>query len=69
MLLIETRPCPRCQGVVTLKVTRDGLEKYKKGVFIQDAFPELSDSDRERLMSGFCPTCWSALFPPEEDEE
>lgn len=35
---------------------------------IQDVFPEMTEDQREILISGTCPECWKVLFP-EEDEE
>lgn len=39
-----------------------GLEKYKAGAMIQDAFPFLSADEREFLISGMTPTEFDAMF-------
>lgn len=36
---------------------------------IQDICPELSDQDREFIISGVTPEEWAVLFPPEENED
>jgi hypothetical protein len=28
---------------------------------VQEAFPDLSDDDRERMLTGICPQCWDIL--------
>ena len=38
-------------------------------MLIQDAFPELSKEDRERLITGICPKCWKELFGDEDEED
>lgn len=39
-----------------------GIDKYQTGATMQDAFPTMSPSDREFLISGFTPTEWNAIF-------
>lgn len=59
---IQTRPCPKCGSVATLRVELDALVKYEGGAFVQDAFPDMPRTDRERLVSAVCPKCWDAMF-------
>jgi len=40
----------------------DEIKKYELGVFVQDAFPNLSAGDREQIITGTHPECWSNLF-------
>ena len=35
--------------------------------YVQDAFPYLSDDEREFLISGITQNEWDTLIPPEED--
>lgn len=46
---------------------KQGIEAYKNGALLQDAFPFLSDGEREFLKSGITPEEWDAMFPEEED--
>ena len=40
------------------------------GKLIQDAFPYLTDGQRELMISNTCDTCWNKFFPNvEEDDE
>lgn len=47
---------------ITVDVPAEGLYKYRQGVLIQDAFPEMSEDDREFLMSGICGEAFDAAF-------
>lgn len=38
---------------------------WRDGMFIQDAFPQLSDDEREILISGMHGDCYDWWYPPE----
>jgi hypothetical protein len=59
--LIETT-CPICQSNHDVVVEVAALHKWQSGALIQDAFPMLSASERELLITGICDNCW-----PEEN--
>ena len=65
---IETK-CPCCERTHILKLTFEQHERYMKYVsgigHIQDLLPELSDDDRERLITGICPECWKKIVGEE----
>ena len=61
-------PCPRCGVQEPVFVDEHELRSYEGGALIQDAFPNLSSSERETLLSGYCSSCWDELFPPEDDD-
>lgn len=62
--------CPMCGDTKVIDVDREKFMSVKEGsVHIQDAFPEMSADDRERLLTGICPTCWNAMWEEEEAEE
>ena len=63
--IYTTCPCCRKESAVTVQ-TRD-FNAWRKGALAQNAFPYLSANDRERLISGICPTCWDKMFAYEED--
>lgn len=65
MISVKTK-CPWCGETSTVTVTRVGYEAWVTGTKIQDAFPELSASDRERLISGVCGPCWDEEFSDDE---
>lgn len=61
-LYITTIPCPGCGKTTTLVVDEKALDAAVGGTLIQKAFPDMSSDDRERLISGYCATCWDILF-------
>ena len=65
---IETR-CPFCGKTAIVEVPMDGFIAWQGGATIQQALPELDANDRERLVSGICPTCWDKMFSAPDDEE
>lgn len=54
--------CPGCTHSKIYELDMIEYQKWSDGKFIQDAFPDLSNDDRERLISGICPSCWEASF-------
>lgn len=47
-----------------LDVTDAQMENYAAGMFIQDAFPNLSPSDREFIKTGITDEEWDEAFGP-----
>lgn len=41
---------------------KQGLLAWLEGGLIQDALPDLSEDDRERLKTGICPKHWDEMF-------
>lgn len=68
MILIN-RTCPYCQKAQTLRVSASGYNQWKSGKLIQRALPELSNDEREILLTGICPECWDKMLTPMEEEE
>ena len=66
---IVTR-CPMCGRGNEIEVNEADYWDWDDGAHAQEAFPYLSAAEREMLISGICPTCWSKMLPPDpEDEE
>lgn len=64
--VIGTR-CPLC-GIRSpnLKVTEEGWHNWRnRGMLIQEAFPELTSSERELLQTGICDDCWAKTMGDE----
>ena len=59
---IRSPACPGCRIVTKLKVHQEDFAAWKAGKLIQDAFPYLSDPEREALKTGYCPTCWNIFI-------
>jgi hypothetical protein len=63
---VQTAKCIVCGKSGEVEVPADGWEKFSKGAFVQDAFPDLSPGEREMLINGTHPACFDTLFPPED---
>lgn len=61
MMTVE-KMCQECQKNVKLQVRKRDFIAYQNGAFVQNAFPYLSDGDRELLVSGICSSCFDELF-------
>jgi hypothetical protein len=54
--------CPSCKKKSSVTVEKADYERWRAGTVIQNAFPYLSNDEREVLQSGICPICWDKLF-------
>lgn len=54
--------CPFCHRANEIEVNEMDYLDWSDGKLAQEAFPYLSADEREMLISGICPSCWSALF-------
>ena len=65
--------CPFCKKFNVIDMSDKQYNMYlafKHGTGnIQDMLPDLSDTEREMLLTGICGDCWNGMFPPEEEEE
>lgn len=61
MLKIK-RTCICCGDEREIKVPKEGYERWKAGLRIQEALPTVSADDREFLMSDICSECFDSLF-------
>ena len=67
---ILSKPCPECGQQKTFTVDKDNYRKWIHGeMLVQEAFPEINNEDRERLISGICPKCWNKMFRGMEEED
>ena len=49
-----------------LDITEEQIEAYRNGALIQNAFPNLSDTDREFFLTGITRNEWIEMFSEEE---
>ncbi len=54
--------CPFCGGTHYVEVLESELEAYQGGALAQVAFPNLSATEREQIISGICPACQKSVF-------
>ena len=60
--------CAYCLEVHTFECSTRGVVAWQTGRLIQDALPELSDDQRELMISGTCGDCWDKMFPPDSED-
>ena len=58
--------CMECGTKKMLFVDADGYKRWKDGELIQRAMPQLTNDEREILISGICGKCFDAMF---EDDQ
>ena len=61
--------CPICGDVKTLKLKKESVKRYLSGEFVQVAFKDVNQDDRERIKTGVCPKCWDEVINADEEEE
>jgi len=59
--------CPICGKVHFVEVAMEDYMAWEVGgKLAQEAFPYLSATEREQLISQLCPKCQESIFGPEE---
>ena len=53
--------CGNCLATVSFMCSKEGFRAWRKGVHIKNALPELTDAEREYLISGLCEECLDLL--------
>ena len=61
--------CPYCGENYIVVVNAEDYFTWCEGALVQDAFPYLTASERELLISGICPSCWDKMFGGDLEEE
>jgi len=54
--------CTKCREITKFSLDREGFMKWKGGICIQEALPDVSPDIRELMISGVCGTCFDKLF-------
>lgn len=66
---ISSLPCPSCSAVFTTEITSEQLFLINSNALIQQIGLELTAEQREQFISGYCGTCWTAMFDFDDEEE
>lgn len=61
--------CKYCNIEHQVSVPDEQHQDWKNGTPIQNAMPDVSESDRELLISGCCDKCWISFFGEDEEVE
>jgi len=69
MIEVVTPACLGCDDTAVFVMTDEEHLRYCAGEHVQRIFPHWSAEDRERLISGTCPTCWEEMWAEEEEED
>lgn len=67
MLITRTSLLSGITHTRDIPCTAEQLQAWQNGQYIQNAMPNVSDSDREFLISGVTPEEWDEAFGEEED--
>lgn len=68
MVTVVTPACWDCGLSTMMEVPLKGYNEWTMdGQPIVLSFPDMSDDDREMLISGTHPACWDRLFPREDE--
>ena len=60
--MVVTIKCPMCGKTYFIEVDYDAFCSWQNGELIQVAMPNLTPTEREQLISGFCPDCQDKIF-------
>lgn len=61
--------CPFCGGEHSVQVDCEDYLSYQCGELAQSAFPYLTATEREQIISGMCPHCQAEIFGDEDEED
>lgn len=65
---IATPTCAVCGKAGEVEVIEAQYNSWKDGVLIQRAMPNLSEDEREMLITGIHGECWDKLFDADEED-
>ena len=69
MIVSRKSPLTGLVSTMDLAITAEQIERYRSGALIQNAFPNLTDAEREFYKTGYTPEDWQTMFPPDEEAE
>ena len=61
--------CPFCGGEHSINVNTEDYLSWREGELAQSAFPYLTATEREQLISNMCPDCQAEIFGAEDEED
>ena len=67
MMTVTTPRCAVCKKHGQVEVDEQGWALWQTGTYIQHAFPDLDDDQRELLISGTHAHCWERLFGGDDE--
>jgi hypothetical protein len=67
--VILTNTCIHCRENNEITLNGNDLAKWRNGGLIQNAFPTLTDEQRELIQTGTHPKCWDDMFLQEDEDD
>lgn len=65
--VVATCPLKGCRS--ELQVAKAEFDAWHlRQELIQNALPNLTDHQRELLLTGYCEPCWAEIFPEDEED-
>lgn len=68
MLISRRSPVTGAINTMDIDITEEQIIKYEQGALIQYAFPNISASEREFILTGMTSEDWENTFPEDDDE-
>lgn len=69
MLITRRSPFSGVERTRDLSVTKEEIDRWRGGEFVQHVWPNLSPDDREFIMTGISPQEWDENVPKEEEDD
>jgi hypothetical protein len=62
MIIIRKSPISKLENSMDLDITEEQIQKWQQGELIQNAFPNLTASEREFIKTGITDLEWEMMF-------
>lgn len=56
------RTCPFCGKKTQIVISQHDYDNWCNGALVNNAFPYLTATERESIISGLCPDCQKEIF-------
>lgn len=66
MIITRTSPVSGKTTTMEIDVTQSQLDSWESGQLIQNAMPNLSEDEREFILTGITPEEWDSMFGEED---
>lgn len=68
MLIERQSPYNQVINRLEIDITEEQLQEWKDGALIQDVMPDITEDEREFILTGMTAEDWLAIFGTEEQE-
>lgn len=68
MNIVRKSPLTGKTNIMDLDITERQLSDFQHGMLVQLAFPQLTNEEREFILTGYTPEDWSKMFPPGDED-